>query len=210
MNRKLLYFLCFAAIVLGSAACSREGTPGAGSGQEGLYAIISEGLDSKVYMDADRKVYWNAGDKVSVFNGSTANEEYAFAGQDGDKSGKIEKVAGTAAGTGSPAEGIRAVYPYGEDVTLSGETLSLTLPAQQAFGSGTFAPGASPMAAYSTDNNLSFKNLCGLLIVRIYGPSSISSITLKGNGGEFLAGRAQVTFKDGIPECKMLAEGAST
>ena len=157
MNRKLLYFICFAAIVLGSAACSREDTPGAGSGQEGLYAIISEGLDSKVYMDADRKVYWNASDKVSVFNGSTANEEYAFAGQDGDKSGKIEKVAGTAAGTGSPAEGVRAVYPYGEDVTLSGETLSLTLPAQQAFGSGTFAPGASPMAAYSTDNNLSFK-----------------------------------------------------
>lgn len=209
MNRKLLYFICFAAIVLGSAACSREDTPGAGSGQEGLYAIISEGLDSKVYMDADRKVYWNAGDKVSVFNGSTAIEEYAFAGQDGDKSGKIEKVAGTAAGTGSPAEGVRAVYPYGEDVTLSGETLSLTLPAQQAFGSGTFAPGASPMAAYSTDNNLSFKNLCGLLIVRLYGPSSISSITLKGNGGEFLAGRAQVTFKDGIPECKMLAEGAA-
>ena len=53
MNRKLLYFICFAAIVLGSAACSREDTPGAGSGQEGLYAIISEGLDSKVYMDAD-------------------------------------------------------------------------------------------------------------------------------------------------------------
>ena len=202
MRRTLTLLVSLAALVL-AAACKPEAA-GEGAGAV-FYAVIEESRESKVYMDAERRVFWNAGDKVSIFNGTTENQEYNFMGQTGDKSGRLEKAGSGSSVAGSPADGVWAVYPYSEQTSLNGSTVTLELPATQDYTAGSFAAGVNVMVAHSTDNNLSFKNLCGILTLRLYGSSSISSISLKGRNGELLAGTAQVSFKDGDPVCSMVS-----
>ena len=66
------------------------------------------------------------------------------------------------------------------------------------------------MISVSADNVLQYKNVGGYLMLKLYGEDvSVSSITLKGNSGEKLAGKATVTMPlDGVPSVVM-AEDAT-
>ena len=88
-----------------------------------------------------------------------------------------------------------AVYPASAGVSFSGEELGVSLPSVQQYADGSFAPGASPAAAQSTDGvHLQFKNLCGLLKVQLTGSASISSVRITSASDEALWGSGTVTF----------------
>ncbi len=175
-----------------------------------FYASFEQ-LDTKVFVNEDLLLRWTADDRISIFNKQTANQEYKFAGQTGDDSGEFEKV-GNGAASGSALDNVIAVYPYqaGTAVSESGE-ISLSFPAEQAYAQNSFGLGANPMVSVSADENLQFKNVGGYLKVSIFGCGySVSSITLKGNNGEKIAGNATVTMPlDGVPTIEM-AEDAGT
>ena len=172
-----------------------------------VVAVLESGEESKVFIDSDLQIHWNQGDRISVFKGTTENREYLFTGADGDLSGTFESVesAGIA-----EADEMWAVYPYKSSTALADGLLTLELPSEQSYLASGFAPGASPMAAWSNNNQLYFRNLCGILALRIYGPTSVSKVTLKGNSGEILAGKMQVRCGEGAPEIQMLKDGALT
>ena len=143
------------------------------------------------------KIAWDADDFVTVFFNDGGNSKYKFVGEDGATAGKIEAAD---AKEGTKLENYYAVYPYNEATTLEGDVVSLTLPAEQAYVEGTFAPGVNTMVATATGeekNEMVFENVCGYIRVNVYGDTSVSTITLQGKGEEALSGAAAYNMAEG-------------
>ena len=166
-------------------------------GQEQVfYADIEEpnNPETRVFADNQLRVLWNADDRVSIFNKSTYNRQYQFTGKDGDNSGSFTKVPNDEFVTSNSLTYVYAVYPYDEEtrITNDGE-ITLSLPAVQSYRENSFGLGANTMIAIAEEDELMFKNLCGYFAVSLYGDNvSVSSISLKGNNNELLAGKATV------------------
>ncbi len=170
-----------------------------------FYAIVesadSEGA-TKVYLDDNLKVLWNADDRISIFNKITLNQQYRFKGADGDNAGsfgKIESGSDDEFVTYNEIDNVYAVYPYKESNSISNnEVLSVTLPAVQTYAKKSFGQGVNTMIAAASNNQLQFKNVCGYLMLKLYGSDvKVKSITLKGNNGEKIAGDATISMKVG-------------
>ena len=161
-----------------------------------FYARLEDSNDSetKAFVDEKLRVLWDENDRVAIFNKNTASQEYRFTGQTGDNAGAFEKVGPGNAGSGSALSLIYAVYPYRKESTARQDgLLSISLPAEQVYRENSFGPGANAMVSCTTGNNLLFKNLCGYLMLKLYGNNvSVASISIQGNNGEPLAGTASV------------------
>ena len=155
---------------------------------------VGSPAESKVYVDDQLRIRWHANDRVSIFDKYTYNDQYAFQGETGANSGSFALVPENQFVTGNVLPFICAVYPYDKENTISDDgEVSLTLPAVQTLVEKGFAPGVNTMVSVSEDNHLLFKNAGGYLAVKLYGEGvSVSSITLKGNNHEKLAGAAIV------------------
>ena len=152
--------------------------------------------ETKVYADEDLKVLWNAGDLLTVFNQSTYNSKFEFTGDDGENAGNFDDVTQVGLHSGNLLDNIYAVYPYssGNRINNAGNTITLTLPAEQQYKAHSFGIGTNTMVAVTDNTFLAFKNLCGYLQLRLYGNNvKVSSITIQGNNGEKIAGKANVT-----------------
>ena len=168
-----------------------------------FYASFEQpAVGTRVYVNENLNLRWTADDRVSIFNKITYNQQYKFLGETGDNAGGFNKVDVAEFVTGNPISHIVSVYPYQEGTRISeSEVITLTLPAEQHYAENTFGLGANTMVSVSEDNILQYKNVGGFLRISLYGDGvSVSSITLKGNNGEKLAGKASVTMpQDGIP-----------
>ena len=185
----------------------RSGAPGA---KVVFQAAVEEctAPETKVYADESMKVLWNADDRISIFNQSTYNWQFAFEGDDGDTAGGFEPVG--EGEPGSEMENVYAVYPYKSETALStAGVLTTVLPAEQAYKAHSFGIGANTMVAVTGDNFLAFKNVGGYLSLRLYGDNiSVRRITLKSNGGEKIAGEASITMPlGGLPEVVVAGSG---
>ena len=150
--------------------------------------------DTRAFADDQLHVLWDAGDHVSIFNKYTYNREYAFQGETGENSGTFEKVPNEDFVVGNDLDLIYAVYPYRAStrITDDGE-ITITLPSVQPYRENSFGREANTMVSVTEDNELYFRNLCGYFAVRLYGDNvSVSSISLEGNNGEYLAGKATI------------------
>lgn len=175
---------------------SRTGAPDG----KAVFVASTEGpsaLTTKVYADENLKVLWNAGDRISIFNRTTGNTEYAFTGDDGDTAGDFEVVSEVAGDT--DIDNVYAKYPYQDATTVSAAgVLTTVLPAEQYYKEKSFGIGANTMVAVTDGNFLAFKNVGGYLSFRLYGDNiSVSRITIKGNHGEKIAGKAAITIPVG-------------
>ena len=168
--------------------------------------------DTKVYLDDNIKILWNADDRISIFNKSTLNQQFYFAGETGENSGDFYWVEDDYFGAGNNLDYICAVYPYSESTSISNaNVLTLTLPEVQTYNHDkpkSFGQGANTMVSVTNDHLLRFKNVGGYLAFRFYGgssenPISVSSIRLVGNNGETLSGEATMTPVIGqLPEIR--------
>ena len=166
-----------------------------------LYATI-EDASTRVFVNNDLKVLWHADDCVSVFNKYTDNQQYRFTGNTGANSGSFTKITNNDLVTSNVLNYVYAIYPYNESTEISNlGVLTIELPASQSYAEDSFGIGANTMVSCTADDKLMFKNLCGYLLLKLYGNGiSVSSISIKGNTGENLAGRASVTSSpDGVP-----------
>ncbi|MBQ6959060.1 MAG: tyrosine-protein phosphatase [Bacteroidales bacterium] len=211
--------LSFSALLLLLVSCSGELEPVAEpqpqpktAGDFVFYASFGDHTvpETKVFMNDSWQLRWNADDQISIFNKTADNLQFAFAGAEADATGQFSSVNGNATLSGSAVPHIYAVYPYGAETSVAADgTISLTLPAEQAYYGGvSFGRGANTMVSV-TDNvsaPLVFKNVCGYLQLKLYGDDvAISRVTFKGNNEEPLAGAATVTAAVG--EAPMVAMG---
>ncbi len=198
--------LCILAVSCGIKE-QEEAIPSFG-GYEQFYATIEQPAEAgtKTFTDNDLHVLWHEDDRVTIFNKFSYNQEYAFTGETGDNSGGFSKVSGDEFVTGFDLVNVYSVYPFQKSTKIDSDgKMTITLPAGQAWAERSFGRGANTMIAAAADNKLKFKNIGGLLVLKLYGAGvQVSSVTLKGNAGELIAGKASVTMAvDGYPEVEM-------
>lgn len=153
-----------------------------------------ENAETKVYVDEDFQMHWTEDDRVSVFM-SEFNAQYRFEGKTGDINGSFSMVTGGLAAT-RVSNANYGVYPYNEATSLSeDDNIELILPDVQSYAVNSFGLGANTMVAVTggvEDTFLPFKNVCGYLVVNLYGDEVIKKVILEGNKGEKIAGAATV------------------
>ena len=213
MKRIALYF-GIATVLVASCSVQEEDFKTPQQGDVIYYASFEQPTEegTRVFANEDLLLRWTADDRVSIFGKNTFNQQYRFLGETGDNSGGFSKVDGAEYVTGNPISHTVSVYPYQASTKITDdEVLSVTLPAEQHYAENTFGLGANAMVSVSADNFLQYKNVGGFLRLSLYGEGvTVSSITLKGNNGERLAGKASVTMPlDGVPTAVM-ADDATT
>ena len=170
------------------------------------------GLGTKAYVNEQLRVRWDAGDHISIFDRNTFNREYAFQGQTGDNSGLFTKVPSEDFFAGNELDKAYAVYPYSKATSITDDgTICFILPPEQSYREHSFGKGANVMVAVTDEDDLIFKNLCGYFSIALYGEDvSVSSLSLKGNDGEPLAGPVKITSgKDILPSLQFDEAGAT-
>lgn len=163
-----------------------------------VFIAVTEGPEVRVFADDNLHVLWNTNDRISVFNRTTVNQEYRFVGEEGQNTGTFDLVSAQESGGGSNSlDLVYAVYPFSESTVISNSgTIEVVLPAKQAYRKNSFGLGANTMIAASRDNELIFKNLCGYLLVSLYGEDvNVKSVSIKGNSNEPIAGPASVVAR---------------
>ncbi len=187
-------------------ACQRLEEPGLNNIPERSDAKVFYGevplADSatKTFLDSEASMFWANGDKISLFR-SSVNEQYHNTGDDGSTHAVFQKndemVPGAAFGHNY------AFYPWSASVSSDVEgTIGVTLPDTQPYAAHSFSPGMNPMVAVTediADDNLQFQNVCGYLVLRLYGTATVRRIRFRGNNNEVLCGTATVSASYGVP-----------
>ena len=164
---------------------------------------------TRTYVENNKYLRWHEGDLISVFYGTTLNSQYKFIGNTGANSGEFEPIKSDNLSTGNALDRIYAVYPYDAEATISDlGVISYSMPATQTYAEESFGRGANVMVAATEsldDRFLGFKNACGYLKIKLHGGGVVTSIKLKGNNGEKIAGNATITATyGGVPDIVML------
>ena len=217
MNYKHLYFGLTAVLAVSCTVKEIDPVGIIDPTAETFYAYTearSGDEDTKVFIDAENShcIRWNKDDRITIFNRNTGVAEYAFNGEDGSSEGafvKIQNGNGTAHGDALPL--VYAVYPHSEETSIQTDgTISFNLPATQYYQrDDSFGKDANLMVAQTDNDVLLFKNACGYLTLRFYGPSRtskyISSITLKGKNNEVISGPCTINMsgENGLPSLSM-------
>ena len=156
---------------------------------------------TKTVLQSDGHVYWLDGDAINMFYGSKFSgrfvTELAAPDKTAEFNGQLSVVTGST-NEGMEASDFWAVYPYDAANTCDGTGVTLTIPAAQPGVAGTFAPNLNPTVATSPGLDLAFYNVGSWLLFSV-AQEGITSATLRGNGGENLAGKVRVTMDaDGV------------
>ncbi len=139
----------------------------------------------------DVTLNWEAGDALSVFDGSGANNKFDIANGAGSPSGIFEGTAGDAP--------YYAIYPYQSTASIDGNTITATFPQNQVLLEDTFDPQAAIMVAVSNDVSLSFYNAFAVLKFTLTGSSALNGIAIRSLGGEKLSGEVSVDATSTTP-----------
>ncbi len=168
--------------------------------------------DTKTFADSQMRVLWNAGDQISIFNRISYGLGFEFDGDDGDSAGGFYPFTELPSfGSWGDLDYVYAVYPYNtKNKSDYDGNLTVTLPTKQLYKQNSFGIGANTMVAVSEGSRLQFKNIGGYLSLRLYGDNvKVKSITIKGNNGEKIAGKATVTIPFGGTPTTVMDESAT-
>ena len=166
-------------------------------------ATQESNAETRSALNGSNGVDWQAGDEISVFDGTGAGCNHQFS-LTGDAS--LGKFSGIAS---SEATSFTAVYPYTEGATLGedGSVSGITLPAEQTAYKDSFDPKAALMMAYSTDKSkLYFKNAVSL--VKVTTDFDCKSIVLTAK--ENIAGTGKLTYNSGAPSISFTSNQSKT
>ena len=184
MKKNRLIALAAVAALVCPVSCEKEvpidnPSPEAPMAEISLVAVNE--TDSKVSMDADLTVRWSDDDLIAVFDGTNKNQ---FAIQEGSNTGASATFTGKAAGTN-----LYAVYPFAAGNSLSGSSLSVTIPANQVISKGACVDTTAIVSVGKAEGGqIEFKQVCGLVKIVISG-GGVRKVILGGNN---LAGTATV------------------
>lgn len=181
-----------------------------------FYASFEDNAVSgtKTYVDGRMTLRWTKDDRVSIFVGNTYNQEYKYAGETGANNGTFSAMQTPGFVAADKLDANYAVYPYSAANEMDKDGgMSVVLPAVQHYAENSFGLGSNTMVAVTEDKSdmtLQFRNLCGYLVVKLYGEGTVSSVTLEGNNGEKISGKADVEVSYGTQPSVVMADDATT
>ena len=187
---KRLFIIGIIAMVV-AVSCAKEEKTEPKSPEQASFKAVAEA--TKTALGTGNAVEWLSGDQINLFAGGTS---YTYTAQHG---GAEAVFTGDAV---SAAE-YYALYPYSAKATISGSTITTVLPAEQSPSIGSFADDTGIMMAYSTDDQLSFKHVCGYLQITVTS-EGITSVTVRSNNGTPLSGKIEIDWNSGNPSVNVL------
>ena len=220
--KKALYLLL---AVLCLASCQEELSPEFQSDDNVLYASMESIDATRTSMDESNNILWSEEDQIIAFMKTTLGAKYQIKEQYvGTTTGGFSKVQDAGSGDdidpGQVIDHNVIIYPYSDQVwcmksdnstPAKSYKINVVLPETQIYAENSFAEGAFPMVAVSTNNQLSFKNICGALKLQFKGVDKIQSIKLEGLGNEAISGKSSViAYADGSAPTIAMAAKAST
>lgn len=170
-----------------SVACNE--TEERGSEARTINAVIVQQPDTRTSLngpDANGvyRTVWSPGDQIMVFSGDLACRYILKSGENTNK--------GVFEGYGN-SEDLVAVYPLSIGISRTGATIEVGLPEVQEYVSGNIPLGAYPMLGIYGDETFSFRNLCSVLKVPMFGDATVKSITFTpNNAGVKASGKAVI------------------
>ena len=199
MNRKPLYFLAFVLLL---ASCQREME---GGGAPDIRATVEEQPETKTSLSVNESgagtIYWNPADKIDVFFGTT-RATYTSQNSSNAKTA-VFKTSDSVGFSELSSTNIWGLYPSNSSSSCSGSSVTTTLPSTQYGVPNTFDDDLFLAVAHSTSTSLQFYNVCGGIKFSLYR-DDITSITFRGNNNEYLAGKIQLTFPNGLPKATVV------
>lgn len=186
-NRSFILFLAIATAVAG---CAKEPQPATLS-----FAARAENIGedwrtktvlAEDYSGQKTLISWVNGDELRI-------NQYVYTAS--SASGGTARFTKTT--TGDPSPVFKACYPASA-ASWSGSKMSITLPATQTEPQSGLVSGF-PMYAESSTENLSFRNLCGLLKIRLKAASGTFKVTSIGLKSDNLSLSGQ---------CDIVSDGA--
>ena len=165
---KSRFFLGIATLSLLIAGCENKDFEEAGllSGNVRIKATMEQKDATRSLVDDSGKFTWATGDKISVFTSTNGNREFTLSSGNGETEATFDGAL-----VDTETMSTCAVYPYNAQHTVSGTTLTVTLPAEYGDFNTDYAPNTHAiMVAMINDaqsqaslSNLDFKHLGGVL-----------------------------------------------
>lgn len=155
-------------------------------------------VETRTIRDDIGNVYWNPNDEISLFFMGGENGGSRFISQNCETaliaqfSGSINGITGGGEDLAGDAY-FWAVYPYSQNNSCDGSSITTVLPHKQTAIENTFADDLFITIARSTSVKMAFKNICGGIKFCV-SQSGIKSVVFRGNNEETLAGKFQATF----------------
>ena len=203
---KKLTMICMSALLMLAVSCKKDKKTEVENAGSGFRATVEshEGT-GKTHLEG-LAVKWDSGDAILV-KSSTCTTPRGFTTT--GSGATVNFDANETLPTNFYEPPYTGYYPAS---AFEGD--QLTLPATQTYvaDAATFANGANPMAATSSETLLPFKNICGVLKLQLHSETAcnVNNITITSNTGEMLWGTGTVTLSGGIPTLGTLSNGGST
>lgn len=179
--------LLLAFCALSCSVVEEVGSPAITDSRIAIGANIESDSQTKTSLEG-HSVLWSENDKIRLYTAEGGSGEFTLVSGAGTRNARFT-------GTLAASSTYFGVYPAGaaDGFDRNTKNLMFSLPAVQTYSASGFADGVNPMVAYGNDkDNLKFKNPCGILRLVVKGTETISSITIKSAGDEYISGKAAV------------------
>ena len=158
MKKNIAYSLCAMLLLSACSNDMKEVVDNVPVNQPTLQYMeftASTGTDTRTQLTSDNKVVWQAGDAISIFDG-TGNRKFTT---------KDSGASAIFGGNAASASNYYALYPYMEEATLESNVIkNVTLPSEQTAKAGSFDAAYNlSVAKASSDLQLAFKNVGSLV-----------------------------------------------
>lgn len=190
--KKIILLMAAMSIVLCLSSCKKEE-----NGKVLFKATIENpAQQGKTSIASNGMMTWRSGDQIVVFYGTSAT---SMTGQSLLSTTSTGRTAEFTLALGNEPTGghYYAVYP----ANIAGMIYhnSINLPTSQEYhaAEGGKVQFEAPMYAYSNDDQLVFKNLCGVVRITLTSPKTINRIAISAN--EPLCGQFAVSWNGGEP-----------
>ena len=191
MKRTLISLLSLLALFT-ITSCQKDAT---GDGSQ-FRATMESTADGKTVLSGTA-LNWVSGDRVAIY-GTAGRGLYAATPQSPATVATLDNVSGE---TGDGP--FRAFYP----ASLTTDGVNITLPAAQTYVENSL--NEFPMYAESATNQLSFRNLCGVLKLHLTkANTNITAITVKANAE--ICGDYTVSYVNDVPQLSYTGNGSNT
>lgn len=194
-----------AAIAVTFVCCSEDIQKDIASGEKVMMKFTAKGDEvfTHTVLTENNKVEWQNGDKISLFDPGSNNNEFITS-----ESGASVIFTGEAV----DAEGdYYALYPFDNGAKNENGNITTSLPSRQAAFSGSFSTMLNPSVAKAgTDNTLIFKNTCALIKFSLEAGNNVHSVKFRGNNNEPLAGNIFINVNaSDHPQASVLSDEES-
>ena len=196
--RKILYTLLASTLIL--IGCYDEELEKMAEGRSfsSFTASIADIGITRSHLEDGKHVVWDEGDWIGVYSDTEDVKEYCY--QESVFSG------GTISGNT-----FYAFYPYSEEAidTDNRNIIHVNLWGGAGYTEDSYNR-ALPMVAKSTDNNLKFKQTCGLIRFSLKGTNLVNHVHLEVNNREIITGKGIIDISQDNPILKMVPDEEDT